>query len=154
MVKVLVHLVVRNERIQSCTSVVVDIGAEIRIHIVGVHKGRAVVTGKTLAELICCNDCLRTGYFQGRLTAHRFQPVTGLIVIGSCRIGPCLAVHMLNSRIMTGKAGNLFTTVLTVTCLVVAISRTIAGRLGSAYTVDHGRNIIVTANAPLLLAGL
>ena len=54
---------------------------------------------------------------------------------------------------MTGKAGNRLSTVLTVTCLVEAIIRIIAGRLGCAYTVDHGRNIIVTANAPLLLAG-
>jgi len=56
--------------------------------------------------------------------------------------------------IMTGKTGNHPRLVLTVTCIVVAISRTIAGHIGSAYTVDHGGNIIVTANAPLLLAGL
>ena len=55
MVKVLVHHVGRNVRIQSCTSVVVDIGAEIRILVVGVHKGRAVMTFKTQSEFICCN---------------------------------------------------------------------------------------------------
>ena len=80
MVPVLVHLVGKKERIQRSTIVVVEIGAEIRIRIVEVHKGRAVVTGKTLAELIYCSGWGRTGYYQGRLTAHRFQPVTGLIV--------------------------------------------------------------------------
>jgi hypothetical protein len=48
MVVVFVH----EGRIQS-NATVVDFGAEIGIPIVDVHKGRAVVTGKTLAELIC-----------------------------------------------------------------------------------------------------
>ena len=55
--------------------------------------------------------------------------------------------------IMAGKAVNLFITVLAVTCLVITVINVIAGHIGSAYTVDHGRNIIVTANAPFLLAG-
>ena len=60
---------------------------------------------------------------------------------------------MHNRWIMTVKAGNHPRLVLTVTCLVVTVIYIIAGHIGSAYTVDHGRNIIVTANAPFLLAG-
>ena len=51
MVIVLVHQVGLNSRVQWLATVV-DIGAEIGIHIAGVHKGRAVVTGKTQAELL------------------------------------------------------------------------------------------------------
>ena len=120
MVKVLVHRVGLKERIQISTIVVVDIGAEIRIRIVEVQKGRAVMTGKTQSELPSIKAA-GTGHYQGRLTAHRFQPLTGLIVIGSCRIGPCYAVHMVNSWIMTGKA---LRTELTVTCMIVAVINT------------------------------
>ena len=55
MVPVLVHIVGLKERIQRSTIVVVEIGAEIRIRIVEVHKRRAVMTGKTQAELIWCS---------------------------------------------------------------------------------------------------
>ena len=53
MVPVLVHIVGLKVRIQNSTIVVVDIGAVIRIRIVEVHKGRAVMTGKTQADIIC-----------------------------------------------------------------------------------------------------
>jgi hypothetical protein len=56
---VLVHLV----WITSRKATVVNIGAEIRISIVEVQILRAVVTGKTQAELICINGYLWTGYF-------------------------------------------------------------------------------------------
>jgi hypothetical protein len=60
---------------------------------------------------------------------------------------------MRNNWIMTVKAGNRPRLVSAVTCLIIPVIYIIAGHIGSGYTVDHGRSIIVTADAPFLFAG-